>query len=597
MKIKERIAKLRQLMETERIQAYLVPSTDPHQSEYPPEFWKRRQYISGFTGSAGDVAITMDQGGLWTDGRYFLQAESQLKGTGLDLFKMLTPDVPKLEEWLAEKLAGGGALGVDPRVLSVEAFSDLKKALEEKGASVKTIDRNLVDEIWEQRPSPSDAPLEVLPVEITGQSTEQKLKCIREKMAKKDCSCHVLCSLDAIAWTFNMRGKDIDYNPVFISYALITTDKAMLFMDPGKATESVRKHLDGLAEIRPYEKISDCLKLEAEKGAKFWIDPKATNKWLMLPLEGMVKIHKERSPVTDLKSVKNETELQGFATCMATDGVAMIRFLKWLEESVPEGGVTEISAADKLESFRRQGDGFVGLSFPTIAGYAEHGAIIHYQATPETDVPLKPRGLLLVDSGAQYRTGTTDITRTVALGDPTDEQREMFTRVLKGHIGIATLKFPKGCSGRQLELAARKPLWDIGKNYNHGTGHGVGHYLNVHEGPMAISSREPGVPLQPGNVLSNEPGYYKTGEYGIRIENLVVVEKQEELSTEDLGFLCFDTITLCPIDTGLVATELLTEEEMAWLDDYHRQVYDRLCHLLDEDHRIWLWSEIGRLRK
>lgn len=595
MEVKDRIAGLRELMKQEGIQAYLVPSTDPHHSEYLPEFWKRREFISGFTGSAGDVIITLDEGGLWTDGRYFIQAEEQLKGSGIDLYRMGMPDVPKLEDWVADKLSGGGILGVDPRLLSMESSIKLSKVLSEKGASIKYIETNLIDDIWDDRPSPSEAPLEVLSLEFTGESIEDKLGRIRKKMGSKDCTSHILCSLDTIAWTFNMRGKDIDFNPVFISYAVITKDKAHLFIDTRKVTEKVKKHLGDLVEVHPYRDIASFLEGTAKEEERVWIDPKTTNRWLMIPLEGKVKLHKERSPVTDLKSVKNDTELNGFRTCLVTDGVAMVRFLKWLDGAVPNGGVTELSASAKIEGFRKEGKDFVGLSFTTIAGYAEHGAIVHYDPTPESDVELKPQGIFLLDSGAQYLTGTTDITRTVTLGEPTDEQKEMFTRVLKGHIGIATLKFPKGFCGKQLELPARKPLWDVGRNYNHGTGHGVGHYLNVHEGPMGITPRDIGVPLLEGNVLSNEPGYYKEGEYGIRIENLIVVRKDEKLSSPDLEFLGFETITFCPIDRDLIKKEIMTEEEVLWLNEYHRQVFEELSPRLDAEHKEWLKEKTGEI--
>ncbi|RLF65446.1 MAG: aminopeptidase P family protein [Thermoplasmata archaeon] len=588
MNVSERIARLRELMKERGVQAYLVPSTDPHHSEYLPECWKRRQFISGFTGSAGDVVVTLNRAGLWTDGRYFLQAEDQLQGSGIDLFKMGLPETTKMEDWIVSQLPEGSSVGVDPRVLSVEAAGKLKKAFSEKDISLKYIDRNLVDVIWEDRPAPSDSPITVHPPEFSGETVEHKLERVREKLSSKGCSSHVLCALDTIAWVFDLRGKDIDYNPVFISYAVITEEDAHLFVDRGKVTEDVREHLANLVTFHPYEEISSFLKGLAEKGGRVWIDPVTTNKWLMLPLEGKVKIHMERSPITDLKSVKNRTELAGFRKCLATDGAAMVRFLKWLEEAVPSGGVTEISAALKLEGFRREGEGFVGLSFNTISAYGEHGAIIHYDPTPETDVELKPEGIYLVDSGGQYVNGTTDITRTVSLGEPNEEQREMFTRVLKGHIDLAMLRFPRGFSGKQIDAFARKALWDAGKNYGHGTGHGVGHYLNVHEGPMGITPRDKGVPLMEGNVLSNEPGYYKAGEYGIRTENLVVIEKDQELSSEELEFLKFETITLCPIDLRLVDEELLTEEERKWLNDYHRKVREELSPLLDEDHVRWL---------
>jgi Xaa-Pro aminopeptidase len=588
MEVPERVAALRKLMEREGIQAYLVPSTDAHSSEYLPECFKRRQWISGFTGSAGDVVITTDKGGLWTDGRYFLQAEEQLKGSGIELFKMGMEDVPKLEEWVAKELKEGQKLGIDPKLLSNDSAGRLSKTLKERGVKLEYISSNLIDEIWEDQPSPSKAPIKVLSKEFTGESIEEKLGRVREKMKDHLCSAHVLASLDTIAWLFNIRGTDIDFNPLVISYAAVTMKEAHLFVDQDKITNEVREHLGEIVKLHPYNDIEGYLKELGASGKKVWISPKTTNKWIMISMGKDVEVHYERSPVTDMKSMKNETELQGFRDCLVVDGVAMVKFIKWLEENVPNGGVTEISAADILEEYRKQGDKFVGLSFPTISGYGEHGAIIHYDPTPETDVEVKPEGILLVDSGAQYLNGTTDITRTFAMGEPTDEQREMFTRVLKGHIDLALLRFPKGFSGKQIELPARKSLWDAGKNYNHGTGHGIGHYLNVHEGPMGITPRDIGVPLSAGNVLSNEPGYYKTGEYGIRIENLMVVLNDEELSSEEFQFLKFETLTMCPIDLKLVEPSLLNEEERKWLNDYHSLVYQKLSPMLSPEDREWL---------
>ncbi|MFO8050918.1 MAG: aminopeptidase P family protein [Thermoplasmatota archaeon] len=588
METKERISALRDLMEEEGIEAYLVPSTDPHQSEYLPECWKRRQWISGFTGSAGDVVITGDKAGLWTDGRYFLQAEEQLEGSGIDLFRMGQPDVPKLEEWVSRELGEGEHLGMDPGVISVQASNKLEKTLKERGVKLKYVERNLVDELWKDRPSPSKDPIITLPSEYTGETVKEKLDRIREKMKDKMCNVHVLGSLDTIAWTFNIRGTDIDFNPLVISYAVITKEDAHIFLDMDKVTDKAEEALSGLVGFHPYVEMGPFLADIGEEENKVWIDPKATNRWILLQLGKGTRTHMERSPVMDMKSVKNDVELQGFRDCLVVDGVAMVKYLKWLEDRVPEGGVTEISAADRLEEFRRQGDMFVGLSFKTISGYGEHGAVIHYDPKPESDVELREEGIYLVDSGGQYMNGTTDITRTVTLGKPTDEQKEMFTRVLKGHIGLATLSFLKGFSGKQIELPARKPLWDAGKNYTHGTGHGVGHYLNVHEGPMGITPKDIGVPLKAGNVLSNEPGFYKAGEYGIRIENLVLVQDDEELSSDEFQFLRFETLTLCPIDLNLVSGEMLTEEERTWLNRYHHEVHSRLAPHLDEEHKEWL---------
>jgi Xaa-Pro aminopeptidase len=585
MEISERVSALRKLMEREHIQAYLVPSTDAHNSEYLPHCWKRRQWISGFTGSAGDVVITMDKGGLWTDGRYFLQAEEQLEGSGIDLHKIGVPDSLKLEEWVARELKEGEKLGIDPKLLSVEGAGRLSKVLKERGVLLEYINSNLIDELWEDQPSPSKAPVIVLSDVYTGESVEKKLDRIRAEMKDRLCGSHVLSALDTIAWTFNMRGTDIDYNPLVISYAVITGDSAHLFLDQDKVTDDLKTSLGELVKLHPYGEIQDFLK---DIRGKVWIDPKTANKWIMLNLDGSVKVHKERSPVTDMKSVKNPVELQGFRDALVVDGVAMVRFFKWLEENVGSGNITEISAADKLEEFRSRGDKFVGLSFTTISGYGEHGAIIHYDPTPETDVTIRPEGIYLLDSGGQYLNGTTDITRTVTLGEPTDEQREMFTRVLKGHIDLARLRFPVGFSGKQIDAFARRSLWDGGKNYNHGTGHGIGHYLNVHEGPMGITPRDTGVPLKAGNVMSNEPGYYKAGEYGIRIENLIVVREEEEHSSEEFQFLGFETITLCPIDLDLVDPSLLSPWEIEWLNEYHDMVREKLSPLLDEDEKEWL---------
>jgi len=588
MQVSERVAALRNLMEREGVKAYLVPSTDAHHSEYLPECWKRREWISGFTGSAGDVLITMDKGGLWTDGRYFLQAEEQLKGSGIELFKMGMPDVPKLEDWIARELKEGEKLGIDPRLISVDSATKLSRTLKERGVLLEYIERNLVDELWKDQPAPSKAPVIVMSDEYTGETVKEKLGRVREKMEDKLCNAHVIGSLDSIAWVFNMRGTDIDFNPLVISYAAITKEGAHLFIDGVKVTEELKGSLDGLVEFHPYEEVQSYLKgLEG----KVWLDPKTVNKWIALNLQKDVKTHMERSPIQDIKSVKNATELQGFRDCLVVDGVAMVKYLKWLKEEVPKGGVWEISAADKLEEYRKQGDKFVGLSFTTISGYAGHGAIIHYDPTPETDVEIKPEGIYLVDSGGQYLNGTTDITRTIAMGEPGGEEKEMFTRVLQGHIQIAMLRFPVGFSGKQLDAFARKALWDIGKNYNHGTGHGIGHYLNVHEGPMGITPRDIGVPLKAGNVLSNEPGYYRAGEYGIRTENLIVVEEDTELSSEEFKFLKFETLTMCPVDLNLVEPSLMTEKEKEWLNDYHRTVQDKLSPHLSDEEKEWLKNE------
>jgi Xaa-Pro aminopeptidase len=592
--IPQRLTALRALMEREGVQAYMIPSTDPHHSEYLPDCWKRRQWISGFTGSAGDVVVGTETAGLWTDGRYFLQAADQLMGSGITLMKMGQPDTPSIEKWVGDQLSPGEKFGIDPKLVSVDSAKKMAKELEEKGIEIKYIESNLIDEIWLDRPSPSNSMIEVLDTAFTGESAADKLDRIRGALAGKNCSYHILGALDTIAWTLNLRGKDIDYNPLFISYAFITPDEAHLFVNTCKVSSEMKEALGERVIIHSYDVFGSFLSGIGSADpqppeSKIWIDPATTNQWIMLKLGEHVTVHQERSPVVDLKSVKNDTELQGMRDAHVQDGIAMVRFLKWLGETVPKGTVTENSAADALEKFRTQGEHFVGLSFNTIAGFADHGAIIHYdpaQATGETF--LKPDGIFLVDSGGQYRNGTTDITRTITLGNPTSDQREMFTRVLMGHINLSRTRFPSIYTGRQIEFPARKSLWDAGKNYNHGTGHGVGHYLNVHEGPMSISPRDTGIPLKPGNILSNEPGYYKEGEYGIRIENLVAVIEDEELSSEGMQMLGFDTITMCPIDLELVESSIMTDGEKEWLNSYHRCVFDILSPHLDEEHRAWL---------
>jgi Xaa-Pro aminopeptidase len=597
MKITERITRLRELMKAEGIQAYLIPSADAHNNEYVPECWKRRQFISGFTGSAGDVVIAHDEGGLWTDGRYFLQAEDQLKGTGIDLYKKDQPGVPAMEKWLADKLADGGVLGVDPRTMCVKNASKLEKELAAQEASIQYIESNLVDQVWDDQPTMEFSPLDILPEAVAGQTVKEKLEAVREKMAAKHCDAHLVCSLDAIAWLYNLRAADIAYNRLFLAYAAITADGAHLFIDSSRISDDLQEHLKGLAEIHPYEEIGEFVQDLSDSRSRLWMDPENTNKWLEILIGDKIKLHSDRSPVTDLKAVKNTIELEGFRNCHLADGVAMVRFFKWLEEAVPEGGITEISASAKLAEFREQDQGYIGPSFPTIAGYGAHGAIIHYEASSSSDVELKPGGIFLVDSGGHYRTGTTDITRTLAIGEPTAEQREVFTCVLKGMIGLTMIKFPKGYNGKSLEFPARKALWDHGRNFNHGTGHGVGHSLNVHEGPVYFSPRAPEVPLEPGNVLSNEPGFYKTGEFGIRIENLMIVQKCGELSSDgQLEFLEFETITLCPIELELIDPGLLTEEELDWLNRYHRRVYEQLSENLDREHREWLQKKTREIK-
>ncbi len=582
--IKKRIEALRKLMRKNNVNAYLIPSTDPHQSEYVPDLWQRRIWISGFDGSAGDVVVTLDKAGLWTDSRYFLQAAAQLKDTGIDLYKLGLPETPSIASFMKSQLKSGDKAAIDPRVISVTEAQSLQTRLQASGVDLEFLSANLVDTIWQDQPSMPLGPIEVHDIQYAGESIHSKLSRIREKMKEINTDVHILSTLDAIAWTFNIRSNDIEYNPLVISYAIISADSAKLFVKKEKVTEALKNHFGSTVEIFDYDEFSAQIG-EIEKKEIVWLDKSTINQWVVDLLKGTNKIIFKECPVTLFKARKNKTELEGFKNCHIRDGAAMVNFFSWLEYAVPAGGVTELSAAAKLESFRREISLFKGLSFETISAYGEHGAIVHYSSTKESDVELKPQGIFLLDSGGQYLDGTTDITRTVALGEPTSEQKDRFTRVLKGHIDLALAKFPAGTQGMQLDTIARKSLWDIEENYGHGTGHGVGSYLGVHEGPQAISYyRGLGVSLEPGMIISNEPGFYKEGEYGIRIETLIQVVECEDNNS----FYRFKTATLCPIDLKLIDKSLLTSDEIDYLNKYHKRVRETLLPLLEEKEKEWL---------
>ncbi len=581
---KARLAALRRLMRDAGVAAYLVPSTDPHQGEYVPTFWERRSWLSGFTGSAGDLVITHTAAGLWTDGRYYLQAGEELRGSGIRLFKAPERGTPSQRDWLAKTLKKGQRVGFDPRLLSIQQHRELEGSLNAAGVKLKAIDRNLVDQIWTDAPAPRRSPIMVRPKSVTGEATTTKLRRVRKEMKEAGADAHVVTTLDSIAWLFNIRGSDVDFNPVVIAHAVVTAKNATLYVDPAKVPPALAKKLGPAVKVRAYTKTAADLRALGRARKRVWLDPATCNAWVASLVKG-AKLVEKTSPIPAMKARKNRTEIAGMASAHVRDGVAMVRFLRWLEEAVPEGGVTELNAADQLEVFRREGDRFVGLSFRTISGYAGHGAIIHYSVTPETSVPLKAKGIYLVDSGGQYLDGTTDITRTVLLGkSATREQRDRFTRVLKGHIRLGRAIFPEGVAGIRLDTLARTALWDAGLDYGHGTGHGVGAFLNVHEGPQSISVRGM-AHIEAGNVLSNEPGFYRAGAYGIRIENLVVVT---EAPVGEGDFLCFETLTLCPIDTRLIERRLLDANEVAWLNGYHRTVYKTLAPLVPAADRRWL---------
>lgn len=586
--IATRLERLRESMARLGIHAYIVPTTDRHQNEHVPECWQRRSWISGFTGSAGTVVVTKDKAGLWTDGRYHVQASEELDPERYTLFPLGRPDVKEMGDWLAEELPEGQVAGVDPKLLSVMEALKLTGELELKGKALRFVEENLIDPLWEDRPSMPGEPIHVLSETFTGEPVASKLGRLREEIAKFGVDAHLVSTLDSIAWLFNLRGRDIPFNPVFIAYALITREKAVIFVDKKKITKEVRTSLKGQVVFRAYTEIKDALTEHFQKGSKVWIDPKGTSQWIYDQLQNICLTFERQSPIAVFKAMKNPVERTGMRNCHIRDGVAMVHFLRWLDEQLPSDTITELSAAKRLDTFRKESKNFQGLSFRTIAAYKDHGAIIHYAPSRETDCELRPGGLLLVDSGGHYLDGTTDITRTLALGAPSSEEQHMYTLVLKGHIQIAKARFPKGTTGKQLDILARNPLWEIGLDYRHGTGHGIGSFLNVHEGPQSLSPKDPGVVIELGMVLSNEPGYYLEGTYGIRIENVMIVVEDEELNSEYGPFYRFETLTMVPIDLKLIDPDLLTFDERSWLNNYHGEVYDRLSPHLDSSELNWL---------
>ena len=592
--IPERIAALREAMKQHKIDAYIIPTSDPHMSEYPANCWKYREWISGFTGSAGTVIITADKAGLWTDSRYFLQASTQLEGTGIELFKMMLPETPTIPEFLTHELKEGQTVGLNGETYSLADARSLEKALAEKEIKLNT-NASLIDPIWKERPAIPEAPMFEMPIELSGKSTEDKLIDINKMLHKAGADCTILSALDEVAWTFNIRGTDVAYNPVVISYAFVSEKESVLFVNPKKIPAEIAEHLkkEGVT-LADYGMLATFLSRLPEQ-TRVFIDSKRTNVAIYNALPKSSILIEGTSPANHLKSIKNETEIKGFRNAVLKDGIAMTKFYFWLEKMLKAGEkVTELSAAAKLTALRSEQPQYVMDSFASISSYGPHGAVVHYSPTPETDTELKTDSLYLLDSGAQYLDGTTDITRTIALCDePSEQMKKDFTRALKGTIGIAKCKFPAGIRGCLIDAFARKALWDAGINYLHGTCHGIGHCLNVHEGPQSIRMEENPVILEPGMVMSDEPAMYRPGEYGIRTENMILIRKDSE--TEFGKFLGFETLTLCYIDTKLVIPSMLSVREHAWLNKYHQMVYDLVSPHLTEEEKAWLKEKTAEI--
>lgn len=583
-KVVKRISLLRQLMHENKIKTYMIPCTDPHASEYVADYWKEREWISGFDGSAGTVVITMDKAALWTDSRYFLQAEEQLKGTGIELMKEGLTETPGIITWIISQLGNNEKVGINSQMISCNAYSSMKEELKMNNIELVSVD--LISKIWTDRPSLPIDPFYEYDIKFAGKSATNKINSVRQQMKQINVEVFLLSALDEIAWLFNIRGNDVAYNPVVIAYGVIELDRAILFVNPLKVTTKSSKYLqsEGII-VEPYEEIYSYLKQLAPQQS-IWMDGAKLNQSVYEAIPAHCKIINKTSPVIYMKSIKNKTEIAGIKQAMIKDGIALVHFFKWLEENVGENYLTELSVSEQLHHFREEQENFRGESFETIVGYASHGAIVHYQPTTETNFSIKQENLLLIDSGGQYLEGTTDITRTISLGNPTNQQKKDFTLVLKGHIALAQVKFPKGTRGSQIDIMARQFLWKKGINYGHGTGHGVGHFLCVHEGPQNIRMDENPTTLEPGMLISNEPGVYRAGEYGIRTENLVLVTFAKKT---DFGeFYQFETLSLCPIDKSLIDKDMLTENEINWLNNYHQKVFEILSLFLNEEERKWL---------
>ena len=584
--INDRLASLRELMQREHLSAFIFPSTDAHQSEYVAAHWQGREWISGFNGSAGTAVVTMHSAALWTDSRYFLAAEEQLQGTEYQLMKLKMPGTPSIPEWLETQLAevDSPEVGIDGMVNSYNTVAQLMVELRKNGGITVRTNLDPLEIIWTNRPAiPSDK-IQVHPLLYAGEAASSKISRIREALREQHADGILLSALDDIAWTLNLRGTDVHCNPVFVAYLLIATDEVNLYVDECKLTPEVSAYLkaNGIS-VYKYNKVEEGLKTYKEYN--ILLDGDETNYYLWKSVKCQ-EVVAAKSPVPAMKAVKNEVEIEGYRHAMLRDGVAMVKFLKWLKPAVEAGGETEISIDKKLTALRAEQDLFKDISFDTIAGYAAHGAIVHYEATPDTDIPLKPEGFLLLDSGAQYLDGTTDITRTIALGPVTEEMKHVYTLVLKAHIQLELVKFPDGASGTQLDAVGRECMWREGYNFLHGTGHGVGSYLNVHEGPHQIRMEWMPAPLRAGMTVTDEPGLYLAGKFGVRTENTLLIKPYME--TEFGKFLQMEPLTLCPIDEAPIDVSMMLPEEIEWLDAYHQLVYEKLSTYLAEEEKKWL---------
>lgn len=584
--IELRLARLRELMKREHLSAFIFPSTDAHQSEYVADHWRGREWVSGFNGSAGTAVVTMKSAALWTDSRYFLAAEEQLEDTEYQLMRLKMEGTPTIAEWLGKELQDvqSPEVGLDGMVNSYNYVKDLSYSLRKLGGITLRTNLDPLEQIWENRPSLPANPVEIQPLEYAGETLASKVVRIRKSLRELHADGMLVSALDDIAWTLNLRGTDVHCNPVFVSYLLIESDKVSLFVDDNKLSPEVKLYLqDNQVSLYNYNKVEKCLKSYSEYNILLDGDETSYYLWKTVKCQEIVAA---ASPIPAMKAVKNEAEIEGYRSAMLKDGVAMVKFLKWLKPAVEAGGQTEISIDEKLTSLRAEQKLFRDISFDTIAGYAQHGAIVHYEATPETDVVLKPEGLILIDSGAQYQDGTTDITRTIALGPVSEEMKHIYTLVLKAHIQLELVKFPDGASGTQLDAVGRECMWREGYNFLHGTGHGVGSYLCVHEGPHQIRMEWMPTPLRAGMTLTDEPGLYLAGKFGVRIENTVLIS--DYMSTEFGKFLQIEPLTLCPIDTTPIDVDMLLTEEIDWLNAYHHSVYEKLSPFLDEEEKIWL---------